>query len=146
MDLKKLKIINIYGKELKIKSYGGRAPTVSLRGRNFSVVEVIGVWMGMDVIDKCCFFKDGDKLNYHPGNLIWTTKEKGVKWSNYIAPRNSKLNREMVKFIRSFNLTGTGVSVQDLADTYGVSFHTIKNIRAKSKRYWQEVDMPRGGI
>jgi hypothetical protein len=142
VDLGKLIIINKFGRQLSITKHNKRTPVVSIRSRQYSVTEVIGAWMGMDVIDNWCFFKDGNTQNYHPGNLIWTTREAGNVWLNLMNPPRAKLTRGMVNFIKSFTIEGSGLKLRDLADMYGVSYHTIIDIRTKSKGMWREARKP----
>lgn len=146
VDLKNLILISKTGRTLSITLHKKRTPIVTIRSKQYSITEVIGAWMGMNVIDNYCFFKDGNVNNYHPGNLIWASKEDGNTWLNLKNPPTAKLNRSMVKFIREFELKGSGIKIKDLAEMYGVSHYTIKDIRSKTACKWRSMKVPESKI
>lgn len=138
VDLRRLVVVNRKGKDLSTTNRGKRAPAVSLKGRYFSITEVISTWMGMDVIDNYCFYKDGNSSNYHPSNLIWADKVEGNKWSSQNCNHpNKKLDYKKVKFIRNVKLEN-GLTRKKLAERFGVSFDTIRDIRTSTKAKWEE--------
>lgn len=146
VDLKRLVVISKYTRDLSITKHKKRTPVVTIRGKQYSITEVIGTWMGMDVIDNYCFFKDGNVENYHPGNLIWTSREKGNVWLNLENPPKAKLTRGMADFIKGFKIEGSGLKLKDLAALYGVSYHTVRDIRTRSKNIWREPRTPSAKI
>lgn len=97
LNLKTFIITNPKGKELKLSKHGERAPVVTLKHKQYAITEVIGVWLGMDVIDNYCVMLDKNRQNFHPGNLLWTNK------STALALANSKLTPLQIKKIKKID-------------------------------------------
>jgi hypothetical protein len=118
LNLKTFVITNPKGRQLKISKHGDRVPVVSIKSKQYSITEVIGVWMGMDVIDNYCIMKDGNKQNYHPGNLIWTNRETALSFSQ------AKLDIKTIKKIKKINqseLSKRDGTKGKLAEQFGIS-------------------------
>jgi hypothetical protein len=137
-----LTVVSSSGKTLSITQHYKRTPVVTVKSKQYSMSEVIGTWIGMNVIDNSCFFTDGDSENYHPGNLMWLSKEEGHRWINNKRPPKAKITKEMALFIRRLDIKESGLTRKQLAEMYGVSFETIKEIRKTKTRIWKEMRKP----
>lgn len=113
--------------------------------RKIAISNIIGVFLGMDVIDNICVPKDGNSNNYHPGNLLWLDRKSAA---SFMMKKNrekfSKLTFNDVKEIRSAILKGSSVTLKSLAEKYNVSEQTIASLRCKSKNNrWTECEIDR---
>lgn len=133
LNLKTFTITNPRGRELKLTKHKNRVPVVTIKRKQYSITEIIGVWMGMDVIDNCCIMRDGNKENFHPGNLIWTDKNTASSVSQ------SKLDIKTIKKIKKIScseLSKRDGTKGKLAETFGISkrylYSIVHNKKLKS--------------
>ena len=118
LNLKTFIVTNPKGRALKLSKHGERPPVVSIKKKQYTITEIIGVWMGMDVIDNYCIMKDGNKQNFHPGNLIWTNKETALSISQ------AKLDVKTIKKIKKIKpeeLSKRDGTKGRLAEQFGIS-------------------------
>lgn len=113
--------------------------------RKIAISNIIGVFLGMDVIDNICVPKDGNSSNYHPGNLLWLDKKSAA---SFMMKKNrekfSKLTFSDVKEIRTAILKGSSITLKSLAEKYNVSENTISSLRCKNKKNrWTECEIDR---
>jgi hypothetical protein len=108
----------------------------------YEMQEVIAVWLGKCIVDMRCTFLDDDNSNYHPSNLYWSNK-KGGKRPELTGEKHAraKLTRKQIKEIKNIELPRRRVNGEKpkeiLAKKYGVSIHTITNIR--SNKGWNQI-------
>lgn len=95
----------------------------------YDMHEIISVWCGIFVIDKNCFFKDGDRTNCHPSNLYWHFRDENpnTKGKGKISYKQAI---EIRKAICPMHKTGFS-HLQALADKYELSKSYVAYLRTK---------------
>lgn len=90
--------------------------TDGLKRYEYEMHEIISVWIGAFVLDRKCYFIDGNRLNYHPSNLHWHAKDKNpgrktrftkeeiLKIQNFKCVQGDK-SKPVEKFIKEMNIS-----------------------------------------
>lgn len=134
------KIINQHGNEIKIREHNGRYETrLTIEGKrkNFLVARLLYfVFFGFDMDDKnlCITAKDGNHLNISLDNLELVHRKDLIQGEGH--KKRAKLTDDQIEEIKAtYNgkacvnqYDKSGVSLQDLADKYGVTKANIKMI------------------
>ena len=134
------KIINKFGNEVKLREHNGRYETrlvVDGKRKNFLVARLLYfVFIGFDMSNKdlCVTPKDGNHLNISLDNLELVHRKDLIQGEGH--KKRVKLTDQQIEEIKeaykgkaSVNqYDKTGISLQDLAEKYGVTKGNIKMI------------------
>jgi hypothetical protein len=134
------KIIGLYGKEVKKRINNGRYEVrlnIDGKRKNYIVSRLVYyVFNPFDIDDKniCISYKDNDKLNINISNLYLTHRKELIQGDKHKA--RSKVTNEQAEEIRQLwkgktgknQLDKNGLSLQDIANMYGVTKGNIRMI------------------
>jgi len=123
-DFETNEVYNKDGKRIKpyITNYGGIV--YNLKSKKYSKQQIVAVMAGFNIVNKKCFFKNGNNKDFKLDNMIWIEDENYYKYKNR-NKKGVKLEFEVIDFIRNEKeLNNT-----ELAILCGVSYQHISRIK-----------------
>lgn len=105
--------------------------TDGVKRYEYEMHEIISVWAGGFVIDKKCYFIDGDRSNYHPSNLYWHDKSENPNQKG-----KTRFTKEQIKTIKEvkFKHNDRSKPLENLTSEIGISRPYFYMIRRRQEK------------